>query len=164
MHIDRRNFLSLTAAAGVGLACGGRMYAAEFKTKIQKACIVGSPKTDDEWKKIKDQGYDGVETTSCGVKPEEAAKMREAAEKRLRPVLMTTLVAALGLLPAALSNGIGAQTQKPLALVVIGGALMLAVLTRLLQPPMLLVAHRWREAYRARRPTRAALAQAEETS
>ncbi len=68
---------------------------------------------------------------------------REAAEKRLRPVLMTTLVAALGLLPAALSNGIGAQTQKPLAIVVIGGALMLAVLTRLLQPPVLLVMHRW---------------------
>jgi L-ribulose-5-phosphate 3-epimerase len=81
MQIDRRDFLSLTAAAGVGLACRSRLYAAEFKTKIQKACIVGSPKTDDEWKKIKDQGYDGVETTSCGVKPEEAAKMREAAEK-----------------------------------------------------------------------------------
>ncbi|HSQ68053.1 MAG TPA: efflux RND transporter permease subunit, partial [Polyangiaceae bacterium] len=89
---------------------------------------------------------------------------REAAEKRLRPVLMTTLVAALGLLPAALSNGIGAQTQKPLALVVIGGALMLAVLTRMLQPPMLLVAHRWLEAFRARRSTGAALAQAEGTS
>jgi L-ribulose-5-phosphate 3-epimerase len=81
MHIDRRDFLSLTAAAGVGLACGGRLHAAEFKTKIQKACIVGAPKTDDEWKKIKDQGYDGVETTSWGVKPEDAVKMREAAEK-----------------------------------------------------------------------------------
>ncbi len=76
---------------------------------------------------------------------------REAAEKRLRPVLMTTLVAALGLLPAAISNGIGAQTQKPLAIVVIGGALMLAVLTRLLQPPVLLVAHRWLQGVRDRR-------------
>ena len=53
---------------------------------------------------------------------------REAAEKRFRPVLMTTLVATLGLLPAALSNGIGAQTQKPLAIVVIGGSLILAIL------------------------------------
>ncbi len=53
---------------------------------------------------------------------------REAAEKRLRPVLMTTLVATLGLLPAALSNGIGSQTQKPLAIVVIGGSLILAIL------------------------------------
>ncbi|HEY2368793.1 MAG TPA: efflux RND transporter permease subunit, partial [Polyangiaceae bacterium] len=78
-----------------------------------------------------------------GLGIEESA--REAAQKRLRPVLMTTLVAALGLLPAAISNGIGAQTQKPLAIVVIGGALMLAVLTRLLQPPVLVVAHRWLE-------------------
>jgi cobalt-zinc-cadmium resistance protein CzcA len=67
---------------------------------------------------------------------------REAAEKRFRPVLMTTLVATLGLLPAALSNGIGAQTQKPLAIVVIGGSLILAVLTRILQPPLLVLAHR----------------------
>ena len=74
---------------------------------------------------------------------EEAA--REAAEKRLRPCLMTTLVAMLGLFPAALSNGIGAQTQKPLAIVVIGGALMLAVVARVIQPPLLVVAHRWLE-------------------
>ena len=86
---------------------------------------------------------------------------REAAEKRLRPVLMTTLVAALGLLPAAISNGIGAQTQKPLAIVVIGGALMLAVLTRLLQPPVLVVAHTWLESVRARRDARATAIKAE---
>jgi cobalt-zinc-cadmium resistance protein CzcA len=76
-----------------------------------------------------------------GLGVEQAA--REAAEKRFRPVLMTTLVATLGLLPAALSNGIGAQTQKPLAIVVIGGSLILAILTRVLQPPLLVLAHRW---------------------
>jgi cobalt-zinc-cadmium resistance protein CzcA len=76
---------------------------------------------------------------------------REAAEKRFRPVLMTTLVATLGLMPAALSNGIGAQTQKPLAIVVIGGSLILAVLTRIVQPPLLVVAHRWLDARRQRR-------------
>jgi cobalt-zinc-cadmium resistance protein CzcA len=70
---------------------------------------------------------------------------REAAEKRFRPVLMTTLVATLGLLPAALSNGIGSQTQKPLAIVVIGGSLILAVLTRVIQPPLLVVTHTWLE-------------------
>ena len=70
---------------------------------------------------------------------------REAAEKRFRPVLMTTLVATLGLLPAAVSNGIGAQTQKPLAIVVIGGSLILAILTRVLQPPLLVLAHRGSE-------------------
>jgi cobalt-zinc-cadmium resistance protein CzcA len=76
---------------------------------------------------------------------------REAAEKRFRPVLMTTLVATLGLLPAALSNGIGSQTQKPLAIVVIGGSLILAVLTRVLQPPLLVLAHTWMEKIKARR-------------
>src|SRR5260221_5672602 len=62
------------------------------------------------------------------------AAAREASEKRFRPVLMTTLVATLGLLPAALSNGIGAQTQKPLAIVVIGGSLGAPIPTRVLQP------------------------------
>jgi cobalt-zinc-cadmium resistance protein CzcA len=83
-----------------------------------------------------------------GLSIEEAA--RQAAEKRFRPVLMTTLVATLGLTPAALSNGIGSQTQKPLAVVVIGGSLILALLTRVLQPPLLVVAHRWLEARRMR--------------
>lgn len=66
---------------------------------------------------------------------------REAAEKRFRPVLMTTLVATLGLLPAATSHAIGAQTQKPLAIVVIGGSLMVALLTRILTPTLLVLAY-----------------------
>jgi cobalt-zinc-cadmium resistance protein CzcA len=78
---------------------------------------------------------------------------RNAVERRLRPVLMTTFVAMLGLTPAAISRGIGADTQKPLAIVVIGGALILAVLPRLLQPALLVLAHqrepRWLD--RARR-------------
>ena len=78
-----------------------------------------------------------------GLSIEHAA--REAAEKRFRPVLMTTLVATLGLMPAALSHGIGSQTQKPLAIVVIGGSLILAILTRVVQPPLLVVAHTWLE-------------------
>ncbi|HSY23596.1 MAG TPA: CusA/CzcA family heavy metal efflux RND transporter [Polyangiaceae bacterium] len=76
---------------------------------------------------------------------------REAAEKRFRPVLMTTLVATLGLMPAALSHGIGSQTQRPLAIVVIGGSLILAILTRVVQPPLLVVAHGWLERRRASR-------------
>src|SRR6266851_4392616 len=63
------------------------------------------------------------------------------AERRLRPVLMTASVAMIGLLPAALSRGLGSETQKPLAIVVIGGALVLAVLPRLLQPALLVLAH-----------------------
>jgi cobalt-zinc-cadmium resistance protein CzcA len=69
----------------------------------------------------------------------------EAAEKRLRPCLMTTLVAMIGLFPAAISTGIGSQTQRSLALVVIGGALLLAIVARGVQPPLLVIAHRWLE-------------------
>ena len=65
-----------------------------------------------------------------------------ASKRALRPVLMTALVAMLGLIPAALSHAIGSQTQKPLAVVVIGGALMLAVMPRLVLPALLLVAHK----------------------
>ncbi len=49
--------------------------------------------------------------------------VRVAAVTRLRPVLMTTLVAALGFLPMALSTGMGAEVQRPLATVVIGGVI-----------------------------------------
>jgi cobalt-zinc-cadmium resistance protein CzcA len=49
--------------------------------------------------------------------------VREAAVTRLRPVLMTTLVASLGFLPMAFSTGVGAEVQRPLATVVIGGVL-----------------------------------------
>ncbi|MEA2752833.1 MAG: heavy metal efflux system protein, partial [Myxococcales bacterium] len=84
-----------------------------------------------------------------GLSVREAA--RASAEKRFRPVLMTTLVAMLGLMPAALSHGIGAQTQKPLAIAVIGGALMLVLTTRIIRPPLLMMAHEWWEARQVRR-------------
>jgi cobalt-zinc-cadmium resistance protein CzcA len=77
---------------------------------------------------------------------------RAAAEQQFRAGLMATLTATLGLLPAALSNGIGAQAQKPLAIVVIGGSLALAGLTRIVQPPLLVVAHQIGERFRARHP------------
>jgi len=85
-----------------------------------------------------------------GLSAEVAA--RQAAEKRFRPVLMTTLVALFGLLPAALSHAIGAQTQRPLALVVIGGALQLAILTRLMQPPLLVLVYRWIDRHKEPHP------------
>jgi cobalt-zinc-cadmium resistance protein CzcA len=64
------------------------------------------------------------------------------SDRRLRATMMTDLVAALGLLPAALSTRIGAQTQRPLAIVVIGGALAIMVLTRLLLPVLIFLCHR----------------------
>ncbi|HEY2367797.1 MAG TPA: efflux RND transporter permease subunit, partial [Polyangiaceae bacterium] len=83
--------------------------------------------------------------TVDGLSLEDAAA--EAGEKRFRPALMTTLVATLGLLPAALSNGIGAQTQKPLALVVIGGSMILALTSRVRQPALIVLLHRWLDKY-----------------
>ncbi len=53
---------------------------------------------------------------------------------RVRPVIMTALMAAIGLLPAALSHGIGSETQKPLAIVVIGGLITSTILTLLILP------------------------------
>jgi cobalt-zinc-cadmium resistance protein CzcA len=58
----------------------------------------------------------------------------KAAERRLRPVLMTALVAALGFLPMALNTGIGAEVQRPLATVVIGGVISSTWLTLLVLP------------------------------
>ncbi|HWZ88214.1 MAG TPA: efflux RND transporter permease subunit, partial [Polyangiaceae bacterium] len=84
-----------------------------------------------------------------GMSVEAAARL--ASEKRFRPVLMTTLTAILGLLPAALSHGIGSETQRPLAIVVIGGALNLMILTRLVQPPLCVIAYRWLEGRQQRK-------------
>jgi cobalt-zinc-cadmium resistance protein CzcA len=58
----------------------------------------------------------------------------QGAEKRVRPVMMTALTAIFGLLPAAFSTAIGAQTQRPLAIVVVGGMLTTLFLTRYLMP------------------------------
>ena len=60
--------------------------------------------------------------------------VREGAMTRLRPVLMTAAVAALGFVPMALSHGAGAEVQRPLATVVIGGILSSTFLTLVLLP------------------------------
>jgi cobalt-zinc-cadmium resistance protein CzcA len=62
----------------------------------------------------------------------------EGAVLRLRPIMMTTLVATLGLLPAALSRGIGSDSQRPFAIVIVGG-LMLAMLMNIFLLPTLYV-------------------------
>ncbi len=58
----------------------------------------------------------------------------QGAETRLRPVLMTALVASLGFVPMALAHGTGAEVQKPLAVVVIGGLISSTILTLVLLP------------------------------
>ncbi len=67
-----------------------------------------------------------------GVPVKEA--IMQGAEKRVRPVTMTALTAILGLLPAAFSTAIGAQTQRPLAIVVVGGMVTTLFLTRYMMP------------------------------
>ncbi len=61
---------------------------------------------------------------------------REGSMQRLRTVLMTAMLAALGLLPMALSHDIGAETQRPLAIVVIGGLVTATLLTLLVLPTL----------------------------
>ncbi|CAN5858839.1 CusA/CzcA family heavy metal efflux RND transporter [soil metagenome] len=58
----------------------------------------------------------------------------EGVISRVRPVIMTAIMAAIGLIPAAISHGIGSETQKPLAVVVIGGLITSTILTLLLLP------------------------------
>ncbi|NDD67634.1 hypothetical protein EBZ35_08340, partial [bacterium] len=65
----------------------------------------------------------------------------EAAVSRLRPVLMTAMVAGFGFLPMAFNRGLGAEIQQPLAVVVIGGVLSVTMSTLLLLP---VVMGRWR--------------------
>lgn len=72
-----------------------------------------------------------------GMKVREA--IVEGAVVRLRPILMTALMAGLGLLPAALSHGIGSETQRPFALVIVGGIVSATLFTLLLLPTLLSV-------------------------
>ena len=62
---------------------------------------------------------------------------------RVRPVVMTALMAAIGLMPAAISTGIGSETQKPLAIVVIGGLVTSTILTLLILPVIYAMVHKF---------------------
>lgn len=68
--------------------------------------------------------------------------IREGAMLRLRPILMVALVAALGFLPMALNTGTGAEVQRPLATVVIGGIISSTILTLLVLPGLYRMAYR----------------------
>ena len=73
--------------------------------------------------------------------------VNEGAETRLRPVLMTALVASLGFIPMAIASSAGAEVQRPLATVVIGGLITSTLLTLLILP----VLYRWFAGERAER-------------
>ena len=67
--------------------------------------------------------------------------IREGALTRLRPVLMTALVASLGFVPMALNVGLGSEVQRPLATVVIGGILSSTLLTLVVLPALYRIVH-----------------------
>lgn len=75
-------------------------------------------------------GFQQLRTNGLGL----IEAITEGAMQRLRTVLMTALLAALGLLPMALSTAIGAETQRPLAIVVIGGLASATLLTLIVLP------------------------------
>lgn len=74
------------------------------------------------------------ELISQGISIDEA--VQKGAKRRLRPVLMTACIAALGLIPMLLSDGVGSEVQRPLAVVVLGGLVTSSMLTLLILPPM----------------------------
>ncbi len=74
--------------------------------------------------------------------------VRQGAELRLRPVMMTASVAILGLIPMLLSSGVGAETQRPLASVVVGGLITSTLLTLVLLP----VIYEWMETREEKQP------------
>ena len=67
-----------------------------------------------------------------------ASAMLQTCRTQLRPVMMTCIVACVGLIPAAISTGIGSQVQRPLALVVVGGMLLAPILILLVLPVLIL--------------------------
>ncbi|MAZ04989.1 MAG: CusA/CzcA family heavy metal efflux RND transporter [Halomonas sp.] len=77
-----------------------------------------------------------------------AEAVRRGCEMRLRPVLMTASVAILGLIPMLLSTGVGAETQRPLASVVVGGLITSTLLTLVLLP----VIYEWLESRKEKNP------------
>ncbi|TFF36360.1 efflux RND transporter permease subunit [Mucilaginibacter psychrotolerans] len=116
LHITQTNF---SISAGIG-------FIALFGVCIQNGVILISVfrKNLEEGKILDDAILSGVIS-------------------RVRPVVMTALMAAIGLMPAAISTGIGSETQKPLAIVVIGGLVTSTILTLLILPLIYAIVHRF---------------------
>ena len=102
--------INLSVSAAVG-------FIALFGISVQNGVILVT-----EFNRLREEGLPLVEA------------VRRGTLDRLRPVVMTALMAALGLLPAALSHGIGAETTRPFASVIVGGLLTATLLTLLLLP------------------------------
>lgn len=114
LHITRMNF---SISAGIG-------FIALFGVCIQNGVILIS-----------------VFRKNLDAKMPLHQAIRDGVISRVRPVVMTALMAAIGLLPAATSHGIGSETQKPLAIVVIGGLVTSTILTLLILPILYTMVH-----------------------
>ncbi|APR87486.1 Cobalt-zinc-cadmium resistance protein CzcA [Minicystis rosea] len=110
--------MTLNVSSAVG-------FIALFGVAVQNGVIMVS-----ELNRLRDRGFALAEAS------------RKAAVERLRPVLMTATVAALGLVPAALASGIGSDVQRPLATVVVGGLLLATPLTLYVLPALYLIVER----------------------
>ncbi len=93
---------------------------------------------------------------------ERSAALLRACEVQMRPVTMTCVVACVGLLPAAMSSGIGSQVQKPMALVVVGGILLAPALILVVLPVLIDMFSRHTPPVRANGPLVSGAAPAEE--
>jgi cobalt-zinc-cadmium resistance protein CzcA len=130
---------SLLALAGIPFAIGGGLIAlfvaglpfsvsaaigfiSLFGVSVMNGILVIS-----YFNQLTQQGMSAVEA------------MEQAAEKRMRPMLMTALSACIGLVPAAFSTGIGSQVQRPLATVVVGGMLLGPIMLLVVVPALQLV-------------------------
>jgi L-ribulose-5-phosphate 3-epimerase len=77
--VHRRDFLAVSAAAGVGLLAAHRLEAAAWKTKLHKA-MIGKP-DEKTLQQLKDAGFDGIESSERAATPEQAAAARKTAER-----------------------------------------------------------------------------------
>ena len=109
--------INLSVSAAVG-------FIALFGISVQNGVILV-----EEFNRFRAEGRDWLSAVRMGTLD------------RLRPVTMTALMAALGLLPAALSHGIGAETTRPFATVIVGGLVTATILTLLLLPILYLMFH-----------------------
>jgi cobalt-zinc-cadmium resistance protein CzcA len=109
--------INLSVSAAVG-------FIALFGIAVQNGVILVT-----EFNRLREEGHELIDAVRLGTLD------------RLRPVVMTALMAALGLLPAALSHGIGAETTRPFASVIVGGLLTSTVLTLFLLPILYVLFH-----------------------
>jgi cobalt-zinc-cadmium resistance protein CzcA len=109
--------ISLSVSAAVG-------FIALFGISVQNGVILVA-----EFNRLRDEGLPLLDA------------VRQGTSDRLRPVVMTALMAALGLLPAALSHGIGAETTRPFASVIVGGLVTATMLTLVVLPLLYVAFH-----------------------